>query len=349
IQRIKRPNQQNDRNMRKGSSVFHKLANFIAVGNWHENCRQNEVGFHIGNLADGCLAVAHGHNFNSLILQGENYHLLDIAVVVRNQDLGHRTSSDAPTQTRRDRTSAHCPLDYWSIGDGTRQRKPPKGVSEGNTPPVTVGASFLTVRSSRELPGNDLLQSFFLFAGRLFLWIRCAVGRLSIGIGRRAVPRRCTGITAVAGIWRGTIRTRRRILRGRRSRSSCVVGVARRRRRTASRVSALNRRPTRSAAPRCRDFYDGRIACRTACTACADLRFAAAGQNVGYAGRVCLGFHLWGPRSRGDHSLPPRAGSPVIHASAFGSGCGTGTLNATSFAFASPTLAESGYSFTMRE
>ena len=87
--------------MRQGRIIFHELADFIAVANRHENVSQNQIRLQIGNFANGGFAIAHGNDFNTLIFQGENYHLLNVAVVVRNQDLGHRTSSAAPTHTSR--------------------------------------------------------------------------------------------------------------------------------------------------------------------------------------------------------------------------------------------------------
>jgi len=47
----------------------------------------------IGYLANRGFTVADGDDVDALILQGKPDHLLDIAVVVRNQNLGHRTSS----------------------------------------------------------------------------------------------------------------------------------------------------------------------------------------------------------------------------------------------------------------
>jgi hypothetical protein len=55
---------------------------------------------YIRNFPHGGLAVAHGNDFDALILQGKSHHLLDVAVVVRNQNLGHQTSSNDSTPLR---------------------------------------------------------------------------------------------------------------------------------------------------------------------------------------------------------------------------------------------------------
>src|SRR5262249_51881501 len=94
VQRVERADQQNDGNVGKGRVLLYVVADFIAVADRHENVRQDQVGPHIGNLAYRSFAISDGYNVNALILQGQAHHLLDVAVVIRNQDLGHRTSSE---------------------------------------------------------------------------------------------------------------------------------------------------------------------------------------------------------------------------------------------------------------
>ncbi len=79
--------------MRKRSIHFHVLANFIAIPHRHEYVRKHQVRANIRNLSHRRFAITNGNDVDALILQGEPHHLLDVAVVVRNQNLGHRTSS----------------------------------------------------------------------------------------------------------------------------------------------------------------------------------------------------------------------------------------------------------------
>src|SRR5271154_3229080 len=97
IQGIERSHQQDYRNMRQRRIRLHVLANFISVAHGHKHIGEHQVRPNIGDLAHGGFAVAHGHHFDTLISQGQPHHLLDVAVVVRNQNLGHRTpSGDTP-------------------------------------------------------------------------------------------------------------------------------------------------------------------------------------------------------------------------------------------------------------
>src|SRR5271167_2117756 len=48
---------------------------------------------YVGNFSYRGFAVAHGYHVDALVFQRQAHHLLDVAVVVRHQDLGHRTSS----------------------------------------------------------------------------------------------------------------------------------------------------------------------------------------------------------------------------------------------------------------
>src|SRR5258706_15529450 len=112
--------------MRQRRIVFHILANFIAISHRHEHVRQHQIRPHIRNFAYGGLTVANGNHVYALILQGQTHHLLDVAVVVRNQNLGHRTSSGDTT------TAPHTTSQlYWSIRPNTRQRELDACVSEG--------------------------------------------------------------------------------------------------------------------------------------------------------------------------------------------------------------------------
>src|SRR5215469_15819794 len=103
--------------MRKGRVLFYVIADLIAVTDGHKHIRQNQVRAHIRNFAHCGFAVADSYDVNALILQGESDHFLDVAVVVRNQDLGHRTSSDAPAHTRTAASwTGAASLSHWSIG-----------------------------------------------------------------------------------------------------------------------------------------------------------------------------------------------------------------------------------------
>src|SRR5205814_850114 len=73
--------------MRKRSIHLHVLANFIPVSHWHEYVGKHQVRTQIGDFPHGCFAVANGNDFDALIFQGQPHHLLDVAVIVRDQDL----------------------------------------------------------------------------------------------------------------------------------------------------------------------------------------------------------------------------------------------------------------------
>src|SRR4029077_13482891 len=45
------------------------------------------------NFSHSCFAIANGNDVDALIFQGQPHHLLDVAIVVRNQNSRHRTSS----------------------------------------------------------------------------------------------------------------------------------------------------------------------------------------------------------------------------------------------------------------
>src|SRR5260370_32947916 len=79
--------------MRQGGSHTYVSANFISVPNRHEYLREHQVRAQIGDFTHGCFTVANRNDVDALILQSQPNHLLDVAVVVRNQNLGHRTSS----------------------------------------------------------------------------------------------------------------------------------------------------------------------------------------------------------------------------------------------------------------
>src|SRR5260221_12920851 len=79
--------------MRQRRIVLYVLANFVAVSHRHEYVSQHQVRPQVGNLAYRGLTVANGNHLYPVVFQGQTYHLLDIAVVVRNQNPGHRTSS----------------------------------------------------------------------------------------------------------------------------------------------------------------------------------------------------------------------------------------------------------------
>ncbi len=56
------------------------------------------VRVYLGDFSHRCFAVSDRHDLNAVVFQRKTHHLLDIAVVVRNQDLGHRTpSGNTPT------------------------------------------------------------------------------------------------------------------------------------------------------------------------------------------------------------------------------------------------------------
>src|SRR5579863_5455422 len=117
--------------MRNRRIICYAFADFVAISNRHEHVCKHQVRLQIRNLADRGFAIAHRNDFDALILQGQPYHLLDVAIVVRNQDLGHRLSSAAHTRPKSRRKGCGSLQEYWSIEGGTRQRKPPLGVSEG--------------------------------------------------------------------------------------------------------------------------------------------------------------------------------------------------------------------------
>src|SRR5882762_11896083 len=91
--------------------VLNVLANFVAISYRHEHVSQYQIGAYIRDFADRGLTVADGNHVYALILQGQTDHLLDVAVVVRNQNPGHRTSSGR----RRYRPTHDCTtvLEHW--------------------------------------------------------------------------------------------------------------------------------------------------------------------------------------------------------------------------------------------
>ena len=88
---------------------FHKLANFVAIPYRHKHIGEHQIRLHIGNFAHRGLAVAHGHNLDALVFQRQTHHLLNVAVVVRHQDLGHRTSSGSISRYANWKVSRHDP------------------------------------------------------------------------------------------------------------------------------------------------------------------------------------------------------------------------------------------------
>ncbi len=80
--------------MRQRRIRLHILANLITVPHRHEHVGEHQVGMQIGDFPHGGFTVANGNDVNALIFQGKPHHLLNVAVVVRNQNSGHRTSSD---------------------------------------------------------------------------------------------------------------------------------------------------------------------------------------------------------------------------------------------------------------
>src|ERR1051325_9610487 len=101
--------------MRKRRIILHILANFIAVPNRHENVRENQIRLYIGNFANSGLAVANGNDVDPLILQGQSHHLLDVAVIVRNKNLRHRSSANLSAVPWANLPGDTVPLSYWSI------------------------------------------------------------------------------------------------------------------------------------------------------------------------------------------------------------------------------------------
>src|SRR5271163_98966 len=113
---------------------------------------------YVGNFSHRGFAVAHGHHVDALVFQRQAHHLLDVAIIVRHQDLGHRTSSGRNLYPRRFtqylaaifhslaapqrcslpeifRKYSRAPL-YLSIRPNTRQCEQGSSVSETNTGPM---------------------------------------------------------------------------------------------------------------------------------------------------------------------------------------------------------------------
>src|SRR5271155_4117820 len=116
---------------------------------------------YVGNFSHRGFAVAHGHDVDALVFQRQAHHLLDVAVIVRHQDLGHRTSSGRNLYPRHFthylaailtlaapqryalpeifRKHSRAPL-YLSIRLNTRQCEQGASVSETNTGPMRTSA-----------------------------------------------------------------------------------------------------------------------------------------------------------------------------------------------------------------
>src|SRR2546425_4380059 len=202
VQRIKRSHQQDHRDVSQLRVRLDELADLVAVAHGHENIREHEVRPQIGNLPYGGFAIADGNNVDTLILQGRRNHLLDVAVVVSNQNPGHRTHSTCS------HPSSGLYHRYWSIRALWRQRKAGGYVSKGamsNTDSRTsvyveeksclfcmaFGERWATSfrKGVPVLPGNDLFQTFLLLAGGLFFLLigclRFVVSLMGVfGLGR---------------------------------------------------------------------------------------------------------------------------------------------------------------------
>jgi len=55
--------------MRKCGIVFYEFADFVAISNRHEYIRKHQVRFQIRDFTDCGFAIAHGNDFDALILQ----------------------------------------------------------------------------------------------------------------------------------------------------------------------------------------------------------------------------------------------------------------------------------------
>src|SRR5260370_29692568 len=116
---IEGSHQKNHRDVRKPLVFLYKFANFIPVFYRHEHVGQNQVGMHVRNPPDSSFTVAHGNDFDALILQGYPHHLLNIAVVVSNENRGHAPTSGLPMTV----CGKTYPIDLRSIlpgGQSTR-------------------------------------------------------------------------------------------------------------------------------------------------------------------------------------------------------------------------------------
>ena len=72
---------------------LHELANFISISHRHKHVGKHQVWMHVRDLPHCRLAIPNGNDVNALILQRKHHHLLDVAVVVRNQNFWHQTPS----------------------------------------------------------------------------------------------------------------------------------------------------------------------------------------------------------------------------------------------------------------
>src|SRR6266550_7601551 len=87
---------------------------------------------------NGFFAISNGHYVNALIFQGKTDHLLDVAVVVRNENLRHYTASGdtSPAQATpaAPQPKKACPAWlHWSIRGRARQSYWGRTVSQNNT------------------------------------------------------------------------------------------------------------------------------------------------------------------------------------------------------------------------
>ena len=133
----------------------------------------------------------HG-NHDSVVPPGQVDHLLDIAIVVRNQNLCHRTSSGKIPRHPHTKTQP-----YWSIQRRLRQRQPERCVSEVKYRVVKKVLANFAIRALRpeenarkrarfssrpfehvvKKPDRDDLFSLLLLAARLFLIFRVGAAR----------------------------------------------------------------------------------------------------------------------------------------------------------------------------
>src|SRR5205085_9335152 len=250
--------------MRQRGIHLHKLANFVAVSYRHEHIGEHQVRTHVRELSHGRFAIPNGDNVDALILQSQTDHLLDVAVVVRDQNLRHYTPSGEATLVNATwalpQQETICPASlYWSIRGRGRQsprgtvcRKaillnctllpPPKPTKTKRMwprlayPLTLLRNSFLS--AGEGLPGNDFLQSLLFLAAGLFLAVFLVSERSRIrpGLLSRGIRLRCIGRLAGSGrirfcrsiCARGSLGAAIRFGRIARACGRCVGRVARR-------------------------------------------------------------------------------------------------------------------------
>src|SRR6266851_5003096 len=286
------------------------------------------------------------------------------------------TSSNAPTHNRAATQNTAASLNYWSIGRGKRQRKLVIRVSEGNMPLLAQASACGIEAAAENYQGMIFFSPFFFLLVDSFWGSAVLVLSAGFAFGSAAavVPLPVAPVVSVPAVAAGGLDVSVLAAGGFSAAGGAVPLVSPVVSPVAAGAAPLPVSPLSTVeppdAPLCGVATSTTAVLPVAplpppapsCVLPPPLRMSTA-LVVSVSGSICglpnceeFRSSFSGPfltKLIGLLSMPGfgrgALTSACIHASAFGSACGTGTWNATSLPFASPTLDESGYSLTMRE